>query len=81
MVSQTNLPMTGYQQFLAELYEELPVINPIAYLDKDGKVYEDESDLPEELQAKLLQYSYLSYYNLFQRWEEAYSFFYLPEAS
>ncbi len=79
MVAQTNLPMTGYQQFLANLYEELPVINPIAYIDKDGNITDDSGELTEEQQELLTQYSYLSYYSLFQRTdnETVTSFFYL----
>ncbi len=79
MVAQTNLPMTGYQQFLANLYEELPVINPIAYIDKDGNITDDSSELTEEQQELLTQYSYLSYYSLFQRTDDetVTSFYYL----
>lgn len=67
MAMQTNLPLSGYQQFLAELYEELPVINPIAYIDADGNVIENEEDLTEKQQEYLSVYENFSYYSLFKR--------------
>lgn len=81
MIQQTNLPMTGYQRFLADLYQELPVINLVGYIDKDGIVSDDAGGLTEHQRALLLEYEYLSYYSLFQRDDAIKPFFYLDAAS
>lgn len=77
LAEQTNLPMTGYQKFLAKLYEEIPVINPICLIDKDGTVAESREELTEEQQHLINQYEYLSYFSLFQRSDTVKDFYYL----
>ena len=45
LLETADLPMTAYQQYLAELHETLPVINTVGYMDKNGSWYriDDES--------------------------------------
>lgn len=61
----SNYPMTGYQQFLAGLYNQLPVVQPIGMMDKDGLLTDSAKTLDAGLQQQLSQYELLSYYNLF----------------
>lgn len=76
-----NLPMTGYMKYLAELYEELPVINTNGYITPDGVMKENMEELPESLQEKVAQYQTLSYCSLFSRFEQVdSSFFRLPDS-
>ncbi|MCD8051505.1 MAG: LTA synthase family protein [Clostridiales bacterium] len=77
----SNYPTTGYMDFLANLYEEIPVIGRVGYITADGTVVEDAEDLPEETQALLAQYEMLSYYNLFQRDEDIDNSFFLLTTS
>jgi hypothetical protein len=66
----SNYPTTPYMDFLAELYESLPVVNRVGYVTADGQVVESKEELPEDIQELLGQYETLSYYNLFQRNED-----------
>lgn len=75
----SNYPMTGYQKFLGELYNTLPVINRMSYITAGGTLTDTEDDLTEEELAALHEYSMLSYYNLFQRDEDLDEGFFLPE--
>ncbi len=75
----SNYPTTGYMDFLASVYEELPVVGRVGYITADGTVVEDAEDLPEETQELLAQYEMLSYYNLFQRDEDIDNRFFLPQ--
>ncbi len=67
MAQVSGYPLTGYQQFLSALYEELPVINRTGYINKEGEIVSDSEELTEEQQELLNQYAILSYYNLFER--------------
>jgi hypothetical protein len=66
----SNYPTTPYMDFLAELYESLPVVNRVGYVTAEGQVVESKEELPEDIQELLGQYETLSYYNLFQRNED-----------
>ncbi|MCQ2443502.1 MAG: LTA synthase family protein [Oscillospiraceae bacterium] len=61
----SNQPLTGYQAFLTELYEELPVFHTIGCIDREGQLTNDLTQLTQERQTLLEQYRLLSYYNLF----------------
>ena len=63
----SNYPLTGYQRFLAQLYQQVPVINRTGYISKEGVVTASLEDLTPEEQEWIERYSMLSYYNLFQR--------------
>ena len=45
IIDMLGLNETGYQRFLKDLHEEIPQINSIGYIDRNGKYYslEDES--------------------------------------
>lgn len=40
LADRLKLPMTGYQRYLLDLQEEIPVLNAIGYWTKDGDFYE-----------------------------------------
>ncbi len=47
IADRLDLPMTGYQKYLLDLSEEVPVINPLGYWGADGNFYElDDKDSP-----------------------------------
>ena len=63
LLETADLPMTEYQQYLAELHDILPIINTLGYMDKDGNWYriDDETspyyDLIEDYRK--VQYNHL----------------------
>ncbi len=61
----SNYPTTGYMDFLTDVYAELPVVQTIGYINNDGLLTDEETDLTEEQQELLSEYETLSYYNLF----------------
>ncbi|MCD7906487.1 MAG: hypothetical protein LUH04_02085 [Clostridium sp.] len=81
LAQASNYPTTGHMDFLANLYEEVPVIGRVGYITADGTVVEEAEDLPEETQELLAQYEMLSYYNLFQRDEDVDNSFFLLTTS
>ena len=62
-----GLPQTGYQRFLAGLWEDLPVVNAVGYLDGDGAWSYDPSGLSQAAQAAILDYQMLQYNEVFDR--------------
>ena len=75
-----DIPLTGYQKFLDRVHDEMPVVSNIAIIDKDGKIIERDNTkkLTQQQQELIKEYSYLNYYNLFDRDEtNTDKFFYL----
>lgn len=47
LLQTADLPLTAYQQYLAQLHETLPIINTVGYMDKDGNWYRiDDTSSP-----------------------------------
>jgi phosphoglycerol transferase MdoB-like AlkP superfamily enzyme len=61
----SNYPTTGYMDFLLNLYEELPVVQTMGYINQEGTLTDQESELTQKQQEMLSNYEILSYYNLF----------------
>ncbi len=55
-----GLPLTGFMNFLSQLYEELPVITPVGLITGDGQAVKRE-ELTGEQQEWLLAYETLNY--------------------
>lgn len=64
LLKTLGLPMTGYDKYLMDLYEKIPVVSQICYKDKEGNVYdpEDETFPYKDL---LHDYHILQYNNMF----------------
>ena len=61
LTAQTaGLPLTGYMNFLAQMYQELPVITPVGIITGDGQAVKRE-ELTEEQQEWLMAYETLNY--------------------
>ena len=60
MLEKAGVQLTEYEQFLANLKEELPIIGVGAVCDKDGNWYTMD-DLPEKYQTLLNEYQILQY--------------------
>ena len=66
MLEKAGVQLTEYEQFLANLKEELPIIGVGAVCDKDGNWYTMD-DLPEKYQTLLSEYQILQYNNQFEK--------------
>ena len=71
LTAQTaGLPLTGYMNFLAQMYEEIPVITPVGFITKDGEHLERE-ELSQEQQAWIDTYEILNYCGMTDLFDEA----------
>ena len=67
LIKTANLPMTGYQKFLDQLSEQLPVINTVGIRDSEGTWSEDGTALSPAAQQALLEYQQILYNNIFDK--------------
>ena len=65
-----GLPMTGFMNFLSQLYEELPAITPVGFVTGDGQ-YLARSELNEEQRRLLDIYETLNYCGMVDLFDEA----------
>ena len=65
-----GLPLTGYMNFLSQLYEVLPVITPVGLISAQGEFLTDE-ELDEEQQEWLITYETLNYCGMVDLFDEA----------
>ncbi len=65
-----GLPMTGFMNFLSQMYEDLPAITPVGFVTADGEFLAEE-ELDEEAQEWLRQYEILNYCGMVDLFEEA----------
>lgn len=65
-----GLPLTGYMNFLSQLYEVLPVITPVGLISAQGEFLTEE-ELNEEQQEWLLTYETLNYCGMVDLFDEA----------
>jgi phosphoglycerol transferase MdoB-like AlkP superfamily enzyme len=80
LLKTLNLPMTGYNKYLMDLYETLPVVSQICYKDKDGVTYDPEDDA-FPYQDLLNEYHILQYNNMFDTKNRVEDFFTLDGQS
>ena len=66
----TGMPLTGFMNFLSQLYEEMPAITPVGILTADGEYLERE-ELNEEQQQWLETYETLNYCGMVDLFDEA----------
>lgn len=79
LMDTANLPMTGYQKFLSQLWETAPVINTLGIRDAQGNWYGENAALPEELDGAIEDYKVLLYNNVFDKKDRVESFFTLSD--
>ncbi len=60
IAQRLNLPMTGYQSYLLELSQDIPVINTVGYWGADGNFYERE-DETSPYYEQIQEYNILEY--------------------
>ena len=65
-----GLPMTGFMNFLSQMYEDLPAITPVGFVTSDGQFLSEE-ELSEEDQEWLRQYEILNYCGMVDLFDEA----------
>ena len=65
-----GLPMTGFMNFLSQLYEALPAVTPVGFVTGDGE-YLARSELNEEQRRLLDIYETLNYCGMVDLFDEA----------
>lgn len=65
-----GLPMTGFMNFLSQMYEDLPAITPVGFVTADGQFLSEE-ELGEQEQEWLRQYEILNYCGMVDLFDEA----------
>ena len=70
-----GLPMTGWQNFLSQLYRQLPVITPAGYITADGQVVTHAHELDGQTRQWLNDYELLAYRALMDPKEDTHAFF------
>ncbi len=66
LCTAADIPLTGYQTFLASMQKDYPVITAKTVLDGDGNAYTvDMLDALQEKDARLTQYQAFTYQHLF----------------
>ena len=65
-----GMPLTGFMNFLSQLYEEMPAITPVGIVTADGEYLERE-ELDEEQQQWLETYETLNYCGMVDLFDEA----------
>ena len=71
LTAQTaGLPLTGYMEFLADLYEVMPAVTPVGFVTADGQFLK-KSELNEEQRDWLRNYEILNYCGMVDLFDEA----------
>ena len=65
-----GLPMTGFMNFLSQLYEQLPAITPVGFVTAQGQFVEEE-ELTQEQQEWLHTYEILNYCGMVDLFDQA----------
>ncbi len=81
LLETAEIPLNGYQTFLSEMMEELPVVNSIGIVDKDGNYYDSTEELNEEQAQWITDSQILQYSHLFGSAEEESFFADRPDAA
>ena len=69
LTETANLPQTGYQKYLSDLWEELPIVNTVGYVDNQGEWVHtaDEKELSPAAQSALDGYKQVLYNHIFDK--------------
>ena len=77
LAETANLPMTGYQQFLQDIWAQLPVVNTVGYRDGEGNWYGENAKLAGQAAQAAEQYRIMQYNNTFDAGNRIERFFQL----
>mgnify|MGYP000317744324 CR=1 FL=1 len=73
-----GLPLTGYMNFLDQMYAELPVVTPVGFVSKDG-AFLSKKELSDRQQDWLDQYAILNYCGMVGLFDQARPMFCMDE--
>ncbi|MEY8317270.1 LTA synthase family protein [Oscillospiraceae bacterium 50-58] len=65
-----GLPLTGYMNFLLQMYQELPAITPVGFITADGQCLK-KNELSQEQKDWLWKYEVLNYCGMVDLFDEA----------
>ena len=70
LTAQTaGLPLTGYMEFLADLYDVMPAVTPVGFVTSDGQFLK-KSELSQEQKDWLWRYEILNYCGMVDLFDE-----------
>ena len=75
LMQTAHLPMTGYQKYLTQLWQSVPVINTVGTGTADGTWYGENDPLPAEAEEQVADYQKLVYNNVFDKKNRVENFF------
>lgn len=75
LMKTANVRLTEYNKYLLKLYESLPVIDTVGYIDKDGNYYRWSDTSPYS--GILSEYEKIQYNNIFDQTNKENTIFYL----
>ena len=78
LLETVGVPLTGYQKFLLDIMEELPVINSVGYVDAGGTNTGSRDELNTECAEWLDNYEILEYCEVFEPEDRPENFYTLP---
>ena len=73
-----GLPLTGYMNFLDQMYAELPAITPVGFVTRDGD-FLSKKELSDQQQDWLDQYAILNYCGMVDLFDQARPMFCMEE--
>ena len=73
-----GLPLTGYMNFLDQMYAELPAITPVGFVTRDGD-FLSKKELSDQQQDWLDQYAILNYCGMVDLFDQARPMFCMDE--
>ena len=79
LMDTADLPMTGYQKYLLDLWQTVPVVNTVGARDAEGAWHGEHEALPPETEAAVEEYQMLLYNNVFDKSDRVEGFFTLEE--
>lgn len=77
LCENANIPLTTYQKYLQNLYQEIPVVSQLGCLDWNKQYFKVEEDTP--YRNDLLTYHHLAYNNLVEDEKRKNELFYIAD--
>jgi phosphoglycerol transferase MdoB-like AlkP superfamily enzyme len=77
ILETAELPITGYQKFLRDLREDIPIVNTIGFCERNLGFTAEETALSDKTREKLQMYRIIQYNGVFDRPNRVDGFFYL----
>lgn len=75
LLKTAGVELTGYNKYLLDLYEDIPVLDTVGYIDNEGNCYSYNDNT--EYTELIKYYEYIQYNNVFDDEDKKVNWFYL----